>query len=105
MLGGGPYLAYAIAGNAEIYTSTITNVNSFVEDREKRDINYGNEMSDDFSPFDLGLNFLVGYQIKKGWLLNFNYSQGIANILPKKQRVNEIKAINGAFQICLGYEF
>lgn len=109
LLGGGPYMAYALGGNLQtnIFSQSFNNFGQteISETEEKRNLNFGNKFTDDFNPIDFGINFLVGYQIKKGWLLNFNYSQGIKNILPKEQTSNGEKAINGAFNICLGYEF
>ncbi len=105
LLGGGPYVAFAFSGKSNVFTRTTSSSASLMKSDEKRTVKFGNETSDDFNPFDFGVGFLVGYQLKKGWLFNFNYSQGIANILPKEQRANDFKAIIGAYQICVGYEF
>jgi hypothetical protein len=103
LLGGGPYLGYALGGNVKM--NIIDLVSTDPEKEEKRELSYGNKTSDDFKKTDIGFTFLTGYQFRKGLLLNINYAQGIQNILPKEQTNNGEKAINLAFHFCVGYEF
>jgi hypothetical protein len=103
LLGGGPYVGYAFGGKVQVNRIDFTS--SSPEKQENRNLSYGNKSTDDFKKTDLGFNFLTGYQFKKGWLLNINYSQGVQNILPKEQTANGEKAINAAFHFCVGYEF
>jgi hypothetical protein len=104
LLGSGPYLGYALGGSVKKFTVDISS-SSNVEKVEKRKLAFGNKITDDFKTSDFGVNFLTGYQFKKGWLLNINYSQGIQNILPKEQTSSGEKATNSAFHFCVGYEF
>jgi hypothetical protein len=106
LLGGGPYIGYALGGKEQKFTTEFSSTGTpFDEKEEELKLSYGNKTTDDFKKTDLGFNFLTGYQFKKGWLLNINYAQGIQNILPKEQTGYGEKAINAAFHFCIGYEF
>ncbi|MFC5284047.1 porin family protein [Pedobacter alpinus] len=104
VLGGGPYIGYALDGSVEKLTTDFSS-SSFIYKEEERKLAYGNKTTDDFKKTDVGFNFLAGYQFRKGWLLNINYAQGIQNILPKELITNDEKAINTALHFCVGYEF
>jgi hypothetical protein len=43
--------------------------------------------------------------IKNGLFLDFSFAPGLANIIPKEQRIGDRKAINGTALLNLGFEF
>ncbi len=100
-LGGGPYFAYAVGG--KVKEVKMTTDNSDTVNKEK--IKIGNSVSDDYTAIDYGLNFFVGYQFRKGFFLEFSVAPGLANIIPKEQRMYDSKAINATALLNLGFEF
>lgn len=83
----GPYFAYAIAGKQK--WDYEENINGVREDiKGDRKIKFVNEVPEDRDedvsyqrPFDIGLNFGVGYKIDN-ILLNLGYAMGFSNMQP-----------------------
>ena len=53
--------------------------------------------------FDLGINFLTGYELPIGFSINLNYTHGLTNISGDKSYVTVLK--NRYFGITVGYVF
>lgn len=90
--GLGPYLAAGLFGKSRSKGPNAT---------LSHDLRFGNGDNDDLRAPDFGANFLLGYELRAGWLLSVNYSQGIYNILPHAS--NDGKGKNHYFGISLGY--
>lgn len=65
--GLGPYAGIGIFGKTK-------------SDDESTDIQFGSGEEDDMKPFDFGANFIAGYEFDNGFLINANYSLGIADL-------------------------
>ena len=87
----GPYFAYAIAGKHKWdYEENVNGNRKDIKGDEK--ITFKNEVpTEDFEntkpyqrPFDLGINFGVGYKVKSV-LLNLGYAMGFSNLQPEVQ--------------------
>ncbi|MEN9497252.1 MAG: hypothetical protein RL750_151 [Bacteroidota bacterium] len=50
--------------------------------RSEDNVNVGNEANSHVRFADYGVNVLMGYRLKCGWGLSFNYSAGLRNIKP-----------------------
>ena len=53
--------------------------------------------------FDMGLNFLVGYQWPIGFSLNLNFTKGFSNVSPQAQGAPDLK--NSSLGLSAGYTF
>jgi hypothetical protein len=74
----GPYLACGISGYK-------------IDSRgDMEDISYGSREYNDMKPFDFGLNFGAGLNIK-GTLISVQYGKGLANLSPLSNTDNEMK--------------
>jgi hypothetical protein len=74
----GPYLACGISGYK-------------IDSRgDMKDISYGSREYNDMKPFDFGLNFGAGLNIK-GTLISVQYGKGLANLSPLSNTDNEMK--------------
>ncbi|HSG67131.1 MAG TPA: porin family protein [Bacteroidales bacterium] len=85
----GPYLAYAIAGKHKWdYELNEAGIRTDVKGEEK--INFTSEISEENQekeryqqrPFDMGVNFGVGYKVNKV-LLNLGFAMGLTNLRPE----------------------
>lgn len=92
--GGGPAIAYAISGKLKYEWSG---------NKEEYDVNFGNDESDDFKPFDFGINGLVGYQLKNGLMFTLNYTHGFGNLIIGDADDGKLK--NTSFGLKIGYLF
>lgn len=90
-LGAGPYAAYALSAKNKI-NGVSTNVK------------FGNGPDDDgVKRFDAGLNFLLGYKLSNGFLLNGGYGLGLTNIM--YDNILGVKQKNRVFSVGVGYQF
>lgn len=85
----GPYFAYGIGGK-------------YKSEGESEDISFGTSEDDDMKPFDIGVNFGVGVNIK-GFLISAQYGLGLANLTTEDTGDTEIK--NQVIGISVGYLF
>jgi hypothetical protein len=85
----GPYFAYGIGGKIK-------------SGGESKSITFGSDDNADMKPFDVGLNFGVGLDIKS-FLLSFNYELGLANLIPGTTDGAEAKS--KVIGISVGYLF
>ena len=74
-IGAGPSFAYGISGK--------TKANFQMEQMEEK-VKFGSSIEDDFKPFEIGANILLGYQFKNGFNIAANYNTGLNNISPQE---------------------
>lgn len=105
LLGFGPYIAFAIGGNA---TSVIGDV------EVKADIEFQNkvELSDPLlavymKAFDAGGNIFAGYETAGGLFFHLNAQLGMLKINPENEWISNDESIlkNTGFGLSLGYRF
>ncbi|WP_293947046.1 MULTISPECIES: porin family protein [unclassified Sphingobacterium] len=90
-LGAGPYAAYALSAKNKINGIST-------------DVNFGNGADEDgVKRFDAGLNFLLGYKLSNGFLINGGYGLGLTNIVYDNELGLEQK--NRVFSVGVGYQF
>lgn len=103
LLGGGSYLAYAIAAKS-IYTPS--NLWSFYQlnsnSAHKSDLPIGNDNNSIIKPLDFGFNFLADYKLNYGLSIGVNYGLGITKA-SKLPPVREGR--NRVFSVLVGYSF
>jgi len=69
-IGAGPYVAYAVGGTTK--DGTIS-----------KSLNIGTDTySSDITPFDLGVNMMVGYKVAREFLVRMQFGLGLTNIYP-----------------------
>lgn len=108
--GAGPYVSFGLFGKYKIDDNFSAEEREileglFGEELKDRDIKFGNKGDDDLTPIDFGLNFMLGYRLNSGLLLNAGYGLGLANVMPKDQREGDSKLKNKVFSISVGYSF
>jgi len=88
-LGAGPYAAYALS--AKIKQGGVS-----------YDVKFGDGPDDDGTKrFDAGVNFLAGYKLPNGFLINGGYSLGLTNI----DYASDWSTKNRVFSVGVGYQF
>lgn len=93
--GGGLYLAYGMWGVYE-YQSPLRTISS--------DITFGSNSNADYKRTDTGLNFLLGFKLNKGFMIDVNSDMGFSNTRPGYYD-DGIRIKNRAFGISAGYNF
>jgi hypothetical protein len=91
-VGAGPTLAYAISGKASITSNGGTS---------SSDLKFGSSDTDDMKPFDFGVGFVAGFEVKSGIRFSANYTLGLSNLAPGSNNNGTLK--NRAFGFTLGY--
>jgi hypothetical protein len=86
--GAGPYIAMGISGKAKD------------DDGNSGDIKFGSG-ADDLKRTDAGLNAIVGFKFKTGFLINANYDWGLTNVT----NLSGVKLTNRVFGVSIGYAF
>jgi len=101
-LGAGPALAFNLPSKF-VSESGISTPKKDDDSKTEQSINFGDdEVSSDARGFDYGANILAGYRHKKGFLLSFNYTFGLRNLVPGG---NDPSIKNACFSARLGYLF
>lgn len=90
-VGAGPYVAFGISGKNKLSDN---NGNS----TELGDFKFGSDKS--LKSTDFGINFLAGYQLTSGLIINGGYGLGITNIAPDSRSV---KQTNRVWSVGLGF--
>ncbi len=100
MLGFGPYLGYAIAGNV-----VDNNGNKVKIEFENEVASVGTATY--YKPLDLGGNIFFGYELEMGLFFQFNAQLGMIKINPDYTALPNSKAAvkNTGFGISAGYRF
>ena len=94
-LGAGVAPAIALDG---VRTTTDASNN-----KEDKDLSFGDGTSDDFGKYDFGINALAGYEFKNGFFVTLNYNYGINRLFvggdPKDKLYNRYLALRAGFLI------
>ncbi len=86
-VGAGPYVGYAISGKnrakwSGIDNEGVDNEGAEINGSRSRDIVFSGD-DKEMKRFDAGINFLLGYKLSTGLLINANYGLGLTNLNAK----------------------
>ncbi len=98
-IGGGPYIGIGISGK-ETYAITDISYGETSVNKGNKNITYGSGY-DDLKGTDFGLGAKLGFALKQGWLISFDYEYGLTN-LSNDPRYN---GGNKVVSLSLGYSF
>jgi hypothetical protein len=93
-IGGGPAFAIGTGGNGTITTNGTP---------VKEDVNFGDDIDDDFKGLDVGLNGQIAWNLKSGLFVDANYTYGINSLY--KYKSPEGKLYNRSASLRVGYLF
>jgi hypothetical protein len=93
-IGAGPSFSFAFSGKLKYSSDVLV---------ESDNVHFGNSENDILRSFDLGVNFLTGYEFKSGFMISTNYNQGLSNLTPGGSANGTNKS--HYFGIKLGYAF
>lgn len=93
-LGAGPYIGFNVSGKEKL-KGEVGDYNGATE----WDMEIGNEK--DLKLLDAGLNFMAGYRLNNGLLINAGYGLGLTNVIPY---ANETVA-NRVFSFGIGFQY
>lgn len=104
LLGFGPYVGYAISGNAKYEGGSVT---------VDRDIVFQNSIESGdgdeayLKPFDAGANIYFGYELEAGLFFQLNSQLGLLNIHPEDNRGDNNQSVvkNTGFGLSVGFRF
>jgi len=96
-LGGGPYAGYAISGRYKWTLQTDEDSDSLDEKIKFS----GADKS--MKPFDAGINFLAGFKLANGFLVNAGYNLGLTNLSPNDAA--DFKFSNRVLSFGIGFQF
>ena len=97
-LGAGPYVGYSVSGKNKASGTIFGTTGSSEED-----IRFGSDADDHQKPFDFGINFLAGYKLANGFLVNAGYGLGLTNLSPTGSSDNKFS--NRVLSFGVGYQF
>lgn len=104
-LGAGPYAGYAISGKNKVKWSGITDFEDEGFDTAdgslSTDIEFGKDK--DMKPFDAGVNFLAGFKLSNGFLINAGYGLGLTNLSTSSD--SDDKFSNRVISVGIGFQF
>jgi hypothetical protein len=95
-LGAGPYIGFNVSGKQKAQG----NIGNWVTDGDKNLKFTGSKR--DMNLIDAGLNFLGGYKLNNGFLLNAGYGLGLSNLSPSDN--SDKKLSNRTFSFGIGYQ-
>ena len=110
LLGFGPYLAYGIGGKLSI-EGKIGNLeyNDDMDVEYTSEVDYSSDPLDQIyvKPFDVGANFIIGYETAMGFSAQLNAQLGLLELTPDYKGFDNKDATqkNTGFGISLGYRF
>ena len=97
-LGAGPYVGYSLSGKHKVKGSA----GDIFGAEGEYDIDFSGDDKDQ-KPFDFGLNFMAGYKLSNGFLINAGYGLGLTNLSPSSNSDN--KYSNRVLSFGVGYQF
>ncbi len=109
-VGAGPYVGYAINGRSKMKWSGIDigDVGGGVFDSSNgtssRDIDFSGD-DKEMKRFDAGINFLVGYKLSNGLLINAGYGLGLTNLSAQRKIKLPTKYSNRVLSFGVGLQF
>ncbi|GHE23087.1 porin family protein [Sphingobacterium griseoflavum] len=92
-VGAGPYIGFGLSGKNKYSTGSGSNV-------VEREFKFGKENT--LKGTDFGVNFLAGYKLAGGFLINAGYGLGLTNIAGDNNWTNDIK--NRVWTVGIGFE-
>lgn len=95
-LGAGPYAAYSLSGKVKM-KGDLGELGS----EGDYDIDFGGDDKDQ-KPFDFGLNFMAGYRLSSGFIINAGYGLGLSNLSPSDN--SDSKFSNRVLSFGIGYQ-
>ena len=101
----GPYAAYGFFGKERYQLNPSTDEMDMVE--KSRKLKFGNDYTDDFTPFEYGMLLEFGYDSPRGIRILLQYQNGFSDMLPSKFRhdVGISKVHNYTLGLSVGYLF
>ncbi|PWU05111.1 MAG: hypothetical protein C5B52_00265 [Bacteroidetes bacterium] len=75
-IGAGPSFSYGVGGKIKAEDNGVSG---------SVKVKFGNGEGDLLKPFEMGANFLTGYQFKSGLALSVNYNIGLSDVLPDSE--------------------
>jgi len=96
-LGAGPYVGYSLSGK----TKTKGNLGDFGTEGEY-DIDFTGDDKHQ-KPLDFGLNFMAGYKLSNGFLINAGYGLGLTNLSPSDNSNSNYS--NRVLSFGVGFQF
>ncbi len=96
-LGAGPYVGFNISGKTKAEGAL-----GGVEGSVDRDLKFSGD-NKDMNLIDAGVNFLAGYKLSNGFLINAGYGLGLSNLSPSDNSDNKFS--NRVLSFGLGFQF
>jgi len=96
-LGAGPYVGYAVSGKYKWEA----NIGGEKESDDAK-IDFSGD-DKDMNAFDAGINFLAGYKLANGFLINAGYGLGLSNLTPKNDA--DVKSSHRVLSFGIGFQF
>ncbi|MGN5953046.1 porin family protein [Sphingobacterium lactis] len=94
-LGAGPYIGFNLSGKVK---SKVEGGEGAGEDTE--DIKFSGD-DKNMERIDAGLNFMLGYKLSNGFLINGGYNLGLTNLSTE----SDLKTSNRVFSVGIGFQF
>jgi len=103
-LGAGPYVGYAISGKNKTKWSGLEAGEEFdsASGSISTDIDFSGD-DKDMKAFDAGVNFLAGFKLSNGFLINAGYGLGLTNLSPSSD--SDAKFSNRVLSFGVGFQF
>ena len=95
-LGAGPYIGFNVSGKDKT-SGTIDGIGSV--DSDSRDLNFSGD-DKDMNVIDAGANFMLGYKMSNGFLVNAGYNLGLTQLVPDANKTvsNRVLSFGVGFQ-------
>lgn len=99
--GAGPYAALGLSGTV----SATTNDGQGNVESQSSNVHFGNSSSDDVKSTQFGVNFVAGFKLPNGLLINLDYNLGLSNDAPGSgdPETGSGSVKSKVFSISLGY--
>ncbi|MEJ6982299.1 porin family protein [Pedobacter sp. P351] len=101
LIGSGPYIGYALSGKSK--TDIKVDAPGTEDDfsiNSKEDMEFGKE-ENQINPLDFGVNFISGYELKRGIFATLGFGLGLKNMSNSSLETTKNKIISLSF----GYKF
>jgi len=95
--GAGPYVGYSLSGKGK----TKGDIGEFAGVADEYDLDFGGDDKDQ-KPFDFGLNFMLGYRLSSGFIINAGYGLGLTNLSPSDN--SDAKYSNRVLSFGIGFQ-
>ncbi|NGM90763.1 outer membrane beta-barrel protein [Parapusillimonas sp. SGNA-6] len=105
-LGAGPYAGFAISGKDKWDNKLTINGEAVTDDETGKGdekLKFGSGDDKDMKAFEAGINFLAGFKLANGFLINAGYGLGLTDLNPEK--VDGYKVSNRVLSFGIGFQF